>query len=63
MSGDLELVGTTKPVSFELTESDGALTGSTTLKQSDWGIKPFSAMFGALKVNDEVKVVVEGQLG
>ena len=62
VSGDLELVGTTKPVSFELSESGGTLTGSATLKQSDWGIKPYSALFGALKVNDEVEVVVEGQL-
>ncbi len=62
VSGDLELVGTTNPVSFELSADDGTLTGSATLKQSDWGIKPFSALFGALKVEDEVKVVVEGQL-
>lgn len=63
VSGDLEIVGTTNPVSFELSESDGTLTGSATLKQSDWGIKPYSALFGALKVNDEVQVVVEGELG
>ena len=63
VSGDLELAGTTNQVSFELSEDDGTLTGSTTLKQTDWDIKPFSAMFGALKVDDEVKVVVEGQLG
>jgi polyisoprenoid-binding protein YceI len=63
VSGDLEMGGKTEPVSFDLSESDGTLTGSAAIKQSDWGIKPYSALFGALKVNDEVKVVVEAKLG
>ncbi len=63
VSGDLELGGKSKPISFELSESGGTVTGSATIKQSDWGIKPYSALFGALKVNDEVTVVVEGKLG
>jgi len=63
VTGDLEMGGKTKPVSFDLSESDGTVTGSVAVKQSDWSIKPYSALFGALKVNDEVKVVVEGKLG
>ena len=63
VSGDLEMGGKSKPVSFDLSESGGTLTGSAAVKQSDWGIKPYSALFGALKVNDEVKVVVEAKLG
>ena len=63
VTGDLEMGGKTKPVTFELSESGGTLTGATTVKQSDWSIKPYSALFGALKVNDEVKVVVEAKLG
>lgn len=63
VSGDLEMGGKTKPVTFDVTESGGTVTGSADIKQSDWGIKPYSALFGALKVNDEVKVVVEGKLG
>ncbi len=62
ISGDLELSGKTKPITFDVTENDGTITSSASLKQSDWGIKPYSALFGALKVNDEVKVVVEGKL-
>ena len=62
VTGDLEMGGTTKPVTFDLSESDGTLTGSAAVKQTDWGIKPYSALFGALKVNDEVKVVVEAKL-
>ncbi|MDQ3721981.1 MAG: YceI family protein [Actinomycetota bacterium] len=63
VSGDLEMGGKTKPVAFELSESGGTLTGNAAVNQSDWGIKPYSALFGALKVNDDVKVVVEAQLG
>lgn len=63
VSGDLEIGGKSKPVSFDLSESGGTLTGSADVKQSDWDIKPYSALFGALKVNDEVKVVVEAKLG
>jgi polyisoprenoid-binding protein YceI len=63
VEGELTIVGTTKPVGFELAISDdGALTGSATVKQTDWGMKPYSALFGALKVADEVDVTAEGHL-
>jgi polyisoprenoid-binding protein YceI len=63
VKGELELVGTTRPVEFELDLTDGGhLTGEATLIQSEWGIKPYSTLFGALKVADEVKVTVEGDL-
>jgi polyisoprenoid-binding protein YceI len=55
--GDLTLVGQTCPIAFDLVvDSDGKLSGSVVLKQSDWGITPYSALFGALKVADEVAV-------
>ena len=57
--GGLELVGRTGPVEFELRLAEGRLTGAATVKQSDWGIKPYSALFGALKVADEVVVTID----
>ena len=36
--------------------SDGRLTGHMTVVQLEFGIKPFSAMMGALKVKDEVEI-------
>jgi polyisoprenoid-binding protein YceI len=60
--GELELLGRSAPLTFTLTDDGGHLTGSATIKQSDWGIKPYSALFGALKVNDDVTVEVEGNL-
>jgi polyisoprenoid-binding protein YceI len=63
VKGDLELVGTTAPVAFDLSVGDdGALSASAKVKQSDWGMKPYSALFGALKVNDEVEVIVDGNV-
>jgi polyisoprenoid-binding protein YceI len=63
VSGDLTMGGKSKPVTFTLADEGGSLVGSTTVSQSDWGIKPYSALFGALKVNDEVTVEVKGTLG
>jgi polyisoprenoid-binding protein YceI len=58
--GDLKLVGSTHPVAFDLVVGDdGKLSASTVLKQSDWDIKPYSALFGALKVADEVEVTLD----
>ncbi|MDQ1515495.1 MAG: hypothetical protein QOE80_1325 [Actinomycetota bacterium] len=49
--------GQTRPVTLDLTGSpDGRLKGSIAVVQSQFGIKPFSAMMGALKVKDEVEV-------
>lgn len=63
VDGELELFGQAKPIAFELQiSSDGRITGSATVKQSDWGIKPYSALFGALKVADEVVVAIDARV-
>lgn len=62
VAGELELAGRRNPVSFVLDTHDGRLKGSATVKQTSWGIKPYSALFGTLKVVDEVQVVIDGAL-
>jgi polyisoprenoid-binding protein YceI len=62
VDGVLELAGTRAPVTFELTAPDGHLAGTATVKQSNWAIKPYSALFGTLKVLDEVTVEVSAEL-
>jgi YceI-like domain len=62
VSGDLELAGAVHPIAFELAVDDGRLTGSATVKQTDWGMKPYSALFGTLKVIDEVLVGIDATL-
>ncbi len=62
-SGELTMAGETKPVSAQLTvDPDGHVTGTIPLTQSEWGIKPFKAMMGALKVKDQVDVVIDARL-
>jgi len=63
VSGEVAMAGTTRPVSFEVEiGADGQVKGNVPLKQSEWGIKPFTAMMGALKVKDEVEVVLDARL-
>jgi polyisoprenoid-binding protein YceI len=63
IEGDLNLLGEHRPLTFDLTvNDDGEFAGEATIKQSDWGIKPYSALFGTLKVADELKVMVDGRL-
>src|SRR5207244_2365214 len=51
VEGELTLIGNARPLAFELTvDGDGKLSGNAVVKQSEWGIKPYSALFGALKV-------------
>ena len=63
VQGDLTLLGATHPFAFDIEIGDGDMLHCVaTLKQSDWGIKPYSALFGALKVLDEIEVEIDGHL-
>jgi polyisoprenoid-binding protein YceI len=63
VKGDLEIAGKSAPVEFDLViGDDGAVSGSAKLSQKNFGIKPYSALFGALKVNDDVEIVVDGKV-
>jgi polyisoprenoid-binding protein YceI len=58
--GELTLNGKQAPVSFDLaTGDDGRVTGSAIVTQSAHGMKPYSTLFGALKVADEVRIEIE----
>ena len=60
VQGELTLVGQSRPIAFDLTVGDdGKLSGRTVVTQSNWGITPYSTLFGALKVADEVEVVID----
>ena len=62
VEGDLTLGGTTAPIAFDLAVADGRLTSRATVKQTACKIKPYSALFGALKVVDEVAVELDAAL-
>lgn len=56
ISGDVTISGVTKPVTVQGSLADGRAKGSATVVQTEYGIQPFSGMFGALKLKDEVGV-------
>jgi YceI-like domain len=63
VEGSLELLGTSRTIAFSLAmTADGGIRGEVSFKQSHWGIKPYSALFGTLKVSDELTVAVDGTL-
>jgi hypothetical protein len=53
--GQLTLNGRTRPVAAEVTDTGGVAT----ITQTDFGMKPYSALFGTLKVADDVRVSAE----
>ena len=57
--GDLTIAGNTRPITAELAvEPGGRVTGTISVTQTDFGIKPYRGLMGALKVRDSVDVVV-----
>jgi polyisoprenoid-binding protein YceI len=63
VTGDLELVNGVNLIAFDITVSDdGRVTGNATVTQTEWGMKPYSALFGTLKVNDDVVVEIDAKL-
>lgn len=58
--GELELAGAKRTASFDLSATtDGRIHGTLPVTQSEWGIKPYRGMMGALRVRDTVEVVLD----
>jgi polyisoprenoid-binding protein YceI len=64
LRGELTIAGATRPAAFELDigELDGRARGTLVVTQSEWGIKPYRAFMGALKVRDSVEIVLDVRL-
>ena len=57
VTGDLTIAGTTRPVSLTVTAGGGGrVTVRAAVVQTQFGIKPYSAMLGALKIDDRVEI-------
>jgi polyisoprenoid-binding protein YceI len=54
--GELLLHGVRRPIALSVTKSGEHYTGSTKLKQTDYGMQPVSAGGGTVKTKDEVEV-------
>jgi polyisoprenoid-binding protein YceI len=63
VEGELSMGGSARPLTAQLTGGGGgAIGGTIPLAQSHWGIKPYRGLLGALKVRDEVEVVIAANL-
>jgi polyisoprenoid-binding protein YceI len=56
VEGDLTIMGVTKPITVSGQVAGDRLTGGAAVVQSHWGIKPYSALFGQLKVADPIEI-------
>ncbi len=54
ISGELSLHGVTKPVDFDIDDDGKKFKGMFSILQKDYGIKPFKAMMGTLKIKNEI---------
>jgi polyisoprenoid-binding protein YceI len=54
VAGNMTITGTTRPVNVSLNVNGTQITAATKISQKDFGIKPFSAMLGAIKLRDDV---------
>ena len=55
VAGNMTIRGTTRPVNVALNVNGSQVTAKTSISQKDFGIKPFSAMMGAIKLRDDVQ--------
>ena len=58
ITGDLTLHGTTRPISAETRVEAGRQVAEVEINQPDFGVVPFKAMMGTLKVKPAVRVRV-----
>jgi polyisoprenoid-binding protein YceI len=59
IDGTLTLHGQSRPLRLTVTRTgDGQYQATASVVQSQFGIKPYSGMFGALKLRDEVELEV-----
>jgi hypothetical protein len=62
VEGDLRVAGVTRPVRFGLKLEAGTVRGTVAVDQSAFGIRPFTALMGTLRVADRVEIAVQARL-
>jgi polyisoprenoid-binding protein YceI len=60
--GEMTINGTTRPMTLDVTLDGGKARAKFKVVQTEFGIKPFKAFMGALKVRDDVEVELEVSL-
>jgi YceI-like domain len=60
IEGTLTMNGRSQPVRLQvISPASGQYRGSVTIRQTDFGITPYSGFFGALKLKDEITIEFE----
>jgi polyisoprenoid-binding protein YceI len=59
VKGDLTLAGRTEPVDFDLRREGDRVRATVSVVQTRFGIKPYRGFMGALKVRDDVEIVLD----
>ncbi len=62
VDGELTMGGASRPLMASLPIEAGRVIGTIPLTQSEWGIKPYRGLMGALKVRDELEIVIDAPL-
>lgn len=58
VSGSLQIKGKTRNLSFDVREEGDSWIAKVQLHQPDYGVKPYTAMLGTLKIKPDIDVVV-----
>jgi hypothetical protein len=59
IEGTLYLAGQAKPVAMVLEQRGARLQGVLEIVPSQWGVKPYRALAGALRVADRIKIEID----
>jgi polyisoprenoid-binding protein YceI len=59
VKGDLTIAGSTQSVEFDLQRDGDRVRATVPVVQTRWGIKPYRGFMGALKVRDDVEIVLD----
>lgn len=55
VAGDMTITGMTRPVAVTVRIDGGDLIATSRIHQSDFGIRPYSAMAGAIRLRDDIE--------
>jgi hypothetical protein len=58
VSGELELAGKKAPLAFEVASQAGEYRSEFEIRPSQWGVAQYKAMLGAIRLKDQVRIVL-----
>ena len=56
LTGTLQIAGRTRPFQMAIQHQEHHWTGEVSIKPTDWGITPFRALMGAIRLQDRILV-------